>query len=253
MPLHLTPEERLILALDVDSGEEARALVQELEGAVSFYKVGLELFAAAGPDFVKELVGSGKKVFLDLKWIDIPETVAKAVRVAARFGVTFATLDGNGDRKSMEAAVAARNAARGEGREIRLLCVTALTHLDDAACQHMYGRTVSQLVGERTEKALNDGLDGVISSGKEVSLIRGIADRRSRPEEFLIVTPGMRFPDSSKDDHQSRATHPETAVAEGASCIVVGRPIRGASDRKGEARRFIDAIRSGLAKRPIPA
>ena len=242
--------DRLILALDFPDVEHADMLVNEMEGLISFFKVGQQLFTAAGPQFVTSLVERNKKVFLDLKWIDIPQTVGLAVRAAANLGARFATVDGNGSGQSMAAAVKARDEARkaGEG-DIRLICVTALTHLDDEETMQMYGRTVNELVELRTRNALRAGLDGVICSGHEVSMVREIAYESGR-EEFLIVTPGIRFPESDADDHQNRACDPKTAIENGATHLVVGRPIRnaGGKDQKiAAAQRFIRAIEDGLS------
>ncbi len=242
--------DRLILALDLPGVEPANTLIDEMEGLVSFYKVGQQLFTAAGPQFAASLAGRNKKVFLDLKWIDIPQTVGSAVRAAANLGAQFATVDGNGCGLTLAAAVKARDEARqaGEG-DIRLLCVTALTHLDDRVTMEMYGKTVKQLVELRTRNALRAGLDGVICSGHEVSMVRGIANA-SGNEEFLIVTPGIRFPESGADDHQNRACDPKTAIADGATHLVVGRPIRnagGKDQKRAAAQRFIRAIEDGLS------
>jgi orotidine-5'-phosphate decarboxylase len=241
--------DRLILALDLPAVEPADTLIDEMEGLVSFYKVGQQLFTAAGPQFVTSLVQRNKKVFLDLKWIDIPQTVGLAVRAAANLGAHFATVDGNGCGLTLAAAVKARDEARqaGEG-DIRLLLVTALTHLDDRETGQMYGKTVNELVRHRAQNALEAGFDGVICSGHEVSIVRGIANE-SGNEAFLIVTPGIRFPESDADDHQNRACDPKTAIANGATHLVVGRPIRnagGRDEKRASAQRFIQAIEDGL-------
>ncbi len=242
--------DRLILALDVPDEKPTDTLIAEMEGLVSFYKVGQQLFTAAGPQFVTSLVKRNKKVFLDLKWIDIPQTVGLAVRAAANLGAHFATIDGNGNGQCMAAAVKARDEAReADGRDIRLLCVTALTHLDDQETKEMYGKTVKELVELRTLNALRAGLDGVICSGHEVSMVRGIANEAGN-EEFLIVTPGIRFPESGADDHQNRACDPKSAIANGATHLVVGRPIRnagGRDEKRASAQRFIRAIEDGLS------
>ncbi len=241
--------DRLILALDLPAAEPANALIEEMEGLVSFYKVGQQLFTAAGPKFVTSLVERNKKVFLDLKWIDIPQTVGLAVRSAAKLGARFATVDGNGCGLTLAAAARARDEARqaGEG-DIRLLLVTALTHLDDQATQQMYGKTVNELVRHRAQNALEAGLNGVICSGHEVSMVREIANTAGN-QEFRIVTPGIRFPDSGADDHKNRASDPKTAVENGATHLVVGRPIRnagGRDEKRASAQRFIQAIEDGL-------
>ncbi len=249
----LAARERLILALDLPSAEEAMALVRELEGLVSFFKVGQQLFTAEGPDFVKRLIGEKKRVFLDLKWIDIPETVAAAVGVASKWGVSLATIDGNNSRETMaEAARAARpsspQAAGGSG--LKLLCVTALTSLDDEVLKEMgWGTTAGRLVEARTRRAIETGLGGVVASGQEAALARRIAGEAGR-EGFLVVTPGMRLAGASRDSHR-RAAGPEDAVREGADYVVVGRPIRSAADPRAEAQRYVEAIERGLSSRTL--
>lgn len=244
--------DRLILALDVPASDHADSLVDELEGVVSFYKVGQQLFTAAGPRFVESLVNRNKNVFLDLKWIDIPQTVGLAVRAAANLGARFATIDGNSCAKTLAAAVEGRDETRQAGKgNIHLLCVTALTHLSDEDTMQMYRLTVNQLVDRRARNALEAGLDGVICSGHEVSMVRGIANEYGN-EDFLIVTPGIRFAESGADDHQSRACDPKAAIENGATHLVVGRPIRnagGQDEKRAEAQRFIQAIEDGLSVR----
>lgn len=245
MPIARPPieaKERLILALDVDNQDEAKRLVELLGDQISFFKVGLELFTATGFEAVDWLLRRGKRVFLDIKWLDIPATVGAVVRVASGRGVHFATVDGNGGSEMMRAA------AGNKKGDIKLLCLTVLTSLGDQALKEM-GKdfTAGQLVGLRTEAAIESGMDGVITSGREVAPVRAIAESR-RKDGFLIVTPGMRLPGTARDDHQ-RAQDPEAAVRDGADYIVVGRPIRGAAKPREEAQRFIDAIERGLSSR----
>ncbi|MFQ5895568.1 MAG: orotidine-5'-phosphate decarboxylase [Nitrospinota bacterium] len=247
MASELSPAERLIVALDVPTHEEAQQLVSELDDLVSFFKVGLELFTATGLDVVRRLIEEHqKKVLLDIKWLDIPETVAAVVRVASWLRVSFATIDGNGNAEMMmKAAVAAREGG------VRLLCVTALTSWDDEVLREMgWQTTVEDLVEARVRRAMDAGLGGVVSSGREVAMIRRLAEDAQK--ELLIVTPGMRLPGSDPHDHK-RPYDPESAIKDGADYIVVGRPIRDARDRKGQARRFIDAIAKGDAQRQVAA
>ena len=241
---HIEAKERLIFALDVSDEDEAKRLVELLGDQISFFKVGLELFTATGFKVVDWLLGRNKQVFLDIKWLDIPETVGAVVRLVSGRGVHFATVDGNGGSEMMRAAAANRSG------DLRLLCLTVLTSLNNHVLREM-GKdfTVEGLVELRTKDAIQSGMDGVITSGREVSLVRKIADSQQK-EDFLIVTPGMRLPGTSRDDHR-RAQDPESAVRDGADYIVVGRPIRCATNPKEEARRFIEAIDRGLSSRSV--
>lgn len=205
--------ERLILALDCDSLEKARAFVEELDGLVSFFKVGIELQLAEGMSPVEYLRSKGKKVFLDLKYFDVPETVERAVRRAAALGVTFLTIHGNS--RNIQAAV------RGRGdRDLKLLAVTVLTSLDADDIKDLgFPCSVEELVLYRARKALEAGCDGVIASGQEAAKIREFLG-----DKLLIVTPGIRPGRFPKQD-QKRAVTPQAAVEGGADYLVVGRYI----------------------------
>lgn len=215
----IPPEERLIFALDVPTVEEAKRLVLTLKEAVQFYKVGLELFLAGGASFelVDWLVGQGKKVFLDLKLYDIPETVARAVRALRERPVTFLTVHGDG---------AILEAAGREKGDLKILAVTVLTSLDQAGLRDLgFAGEVSELVLARAQRARETGCDGVIASGQEAKALRDHVGR-----DLLIVTPGIRPGGNRPADDQKRVVTVEEALRGGADYLVVGRPIRDAAD-----------------------
>ncbi|MFQ5534769.1 MAG: orotidine-5'-phosphate decarboxylase [Sphingomonadales bacterium] len=227
-------EERLILALDVPTVGEARALVDDLGETVRFYKIGLQLIFAGGLEFARELVAEDKKVFLDAKLLDIDQTVTNAVRNIALMGVTFLTV--HGEKRCVQAAV---EGARGT--DLDILAVTVLTSLDagdlrDARISY----PVEELVLHRAGAALEAGAHGVIASGREAASIRAMADDR-----LTIITPGVRSAGSAADD-QKRVVTPGQAMASGADYIVVGRQILRADDPKAEAEKIIEEIRHGL-------
>jgi orotidine-5'-phosphate decarboxylase len=215
--------DRLIVALDVPSIPEAQALVEELGDAVGFYKVGLELFMS-GDYFalVEWLKARGKKVFVDLKFFDVPETVARAVRALSVRGVDFATVHGND--AIMEAA------AREKG-DLKILAVTVLTSLDRGDLTDLgFDCDVQQLVLSRARRALRLGCDGVVSSGLEVRQLRAEVG-----DKLLVVTPGIRPVENRPSDDQKRIVTVDQAFLNGADHIVVGRPIRDAADRRAAA------------------
>ena len=222
--------ERLIFALDVPSTAEARRLVDALGDAVHFYKLGLELFMAGGYfELLDHLIGQGKQVFVDLKFFDVPETVAAAVRQLRDRGAQFATVHGNDGM--IEAA------CREKG-DLKILAVTALTSLDQGDLRDL-GFTVSveKLVLSRAERALAYGCDGVISSGLEARALR-----TSLGSRLLIVSPGIRPVENRTDDDQKRVVTARDAFRAGADYIVVGRPIREAGDPRAAARAIQDEI-----------
>lgn len=218
---------RLIVPLDLPTVAEAREIVGRLGEAVSFYKVGLELFATDGMDFARELKGQGKQVFLDWKLHDIGTTVQRAAAVLADSGCDFLTV--HGEPQVMEAAV------RGKGRSgLKVLAVTVLTSLSDADLAAMgYAETAKALVERRIHQALAAGCDGVVASPHEAALARAIGGK-----DFLVVTPGVR-PEWAARNDQARAATPADALAAGASHIVCGRPITAANDPQAAARRVI--------------
>jgi orotidine-5'-phosphate decarboxylase len=215
-------EERLIVALDVATPQEARALVERIGDAARFYKVGLELFMAGGYfELVEWLVGRGAKVFVDLKFFDVPETVRRAVANLRGRGITFATVHGN---------QAMMQAAAKEKGDVKILAVTALTSLDRGDLDDLgFSCDVARLVLSRARRAMEAGCDGVISSGLEAQALKS-----EFKDRLLVVTPGIRPVDNRADD-QKRTVDVAQAFANGADYIVVGRPIREASDPRAAA------------------
>jgi len=220
--------ERLIVALDVPSAREARTLVQRIGDAASIYKVGLQLFTSEGPYFVRELVSSGHKVFLDLKLHDIPNTVSLAVKQAAELGVTMLTVHGSGGTAMLRAAA---DAAAGR---ITLLAVTVLTSMNDEDLEQVgiSGRVMDQAL-RLAALARTAGLGGIVASPREAAQLR-----KSLGEGFAIVTPGIRPAGADRNDQQRIAT-PAEAIAAGATHVVIGRPITHAAD---PAKAALDII-----------
>ena len=204
--------ERLIFALDVSSTEEAMMLVEQLGDSVVFYKIGLQLFMAGGYfDFVQELIKRGKKVFVDLKFFDVPQTVQAAVSQLKKYNASFATVHGND--AILKAAVKEKNG-------LKILAVTVLTSLDQADMDDLgFKVDIRDLVRSRAKRAMEIGCDGVISSGLEAPDIR-----RDLGDRFIIITPGIR-PVKNTDD-QKRTVDVEEAFYNGADYIVIGRPIK---------------------------
>ncbi len=216
--------DRLIVALDVPDAAAARDLVLRLDDAASFYKIGMELCMAPGffelLDWLKQ---QRKKVFVDLKFFDIPETVARAVRNLAERGADFCTVHGN--QSIMQAAAGAKTGAT------RVLAVTALTSLDQGDLDDMgFTCNIADLVLSRARRALQAGCDGVVSSGLEVARLRLEA-----PRELICVTPGIRPVENRVDADQKRVMTPSAAIEAGADYLVIGRPIRDAVDPRAMA------------------
>lgn len=219
----IIPADRLIVALDVPDAAAAKALVTQLGDAVRFYKIGLELFMAGGYfELLEWLVKNGKRVFVDLKFFDVPETVRAAVRALAGSGATFATVHGN--QAIMEAAV------RDKG-DLKILAVTVLTSLDRGDLDDLgFSCDVDKLVLSRARRALETGVDGIVSSGLEAPMIRSeLGDR------LLVVTPGIRPVENKPADDQKRTVDVAQAFRNGADYIVIGRPIRQAADPRAAA------------------
>lgn len=226
--------DRLIVALDVPTVEEAQKAVDEIGDAVDFYKIGMQLQFAGGLSLARELVQNGKKVFLDSKLLDIDQTVTSAVHSIAGMGVTFLTVHGNG--KTIRAAMA----GRGDS-DLRILSVTVLTNLDAYDIQDFgFDCNVEELVLSRAKKALEAGADGVIASGAEAKAIRKIAGHK-----LTIVTPGIR-PDGADVDDQKRIVTPSEAISEGADYLVVGRPIMRSPNRREAAQEIVSQIDAAL-------
>ncbi|HEX7052569.1 MAG TPA: orotidine-5'-phosphate decarboxylase [Burkholderiales bacterium] len=226
----MKPSERLIVALDVPSAGEARALVERIGDAACFYKVGLELaMSGAYFDLVDWLVARGNRVFADVKLFDIPETVARAVANLRGRGIAFATVHGN--QAVMEAA------AREKG-ELKILAVTVLTSLDRGDLDDLgFSCDVERLVLSRARRAMEAGCDGVVSSGLEAPRLK-----REFRDRLLVVTPGIRPVDNRSADDQKRTVDVAQAFANGADYIVVGRPIRQAADPRAAAQAIQGTI-----------
>lgn len=234
--------DRLIVALDLPGWAEAERMVEALEGVVKRVKVGHTLFTAAGPDAVRRLVEAGLGVFLDLKYHDIPATVAGAARSAARLGVDMFNVHALGGRAMMAACAEAlsEEASQGVPRP-KALAVTLLTSMDQQAMDelHLEGEP-ARAVGRLAALAERSGLDGVVASPREAAQIRA-----ARRGDFLIVVPGVRPAGASTDDHARSAT-PRAAMASGADYIVVGRPVIKAQGPARAAEAIIQEIAEGL-------
>ena len=229
-PKDIPNRERLIFALDVPDVAAAKAMVARLGDSVVFYKIGLELLMGGQYfELLDWLVARGNKVFVDLKFFDIPATVAGAVRGLRGRGVTFATVHGN--QSIMEAAAEAKG-------DVKILAVTVLTSLDRGDLDDLgFQCDVGQLVLSRARRALAAGCDGVVSSGLEAKQLRQELDQK-----LLIVTPGIRPVDNRPSDDQNRVVSVEQAFEWGADYIVIGRPIRDAADPKAAAERVQEMI-----------
>jgi orotidine-5'-phosphate decarboxylase len=228
--------ERIIIALDVDSADQAARWLDRLGDHVRFYKVGLQLFLAGGFPVIDRIRERGHKVMLDLKFFDIPETVALAVREVRERGATFITVHGNDP--IIRAAVQERGAAK-------ILAVTVLTSFDESDLRAMgLTGTVKDLVYLRAKKALDLGCDGVVSSGLEAEQLRA-----GLGEKFLIVTPGIRpgTNDVIQEDDQKRIASAYSAIRSGADYVVVGRPIRDAADPVAVVRAMQNEIKTALS------
>lgn len=228
IPVH----ERLIMALDLPDAASARQLVNTLGESVSFYKIGLELFMTGEYfELLDWLTAQGKKVFVDLKFFDVPATVGSAVRQLSSRGAALATVHGN--QAIMEAA--------GENKgDLKILAVTVLTSLDRGDLNDLgFQCDVEKLVLSRARRALEAGCDGVVSSGLEAPVLR-----KEIGEKLLVVTPGIRPVDNRPEDDQKRVVTPSQAFRNGADYIVVGRPIRAAADPRAAA----EAIQREIAE-----
>jgi len=228
----MDPRQRLIVALDVSTAAAARKIVAAVGDSAHAYKVGMQLYTAEGPSIVRELVGSGRRVFLDLKYHDIPNTVAAAVREAAQLSVTMLTVHASGGGKMLRAAV---EAAQKPG--LLVLGVTVLTSLDDVELDKigLRGGALDQVL-RLAALALSNGCKGVVASALEAAALR-----EEFGHDFTIVTPGVRLAGSGPND-QARVVTPSEAISAGASHIVVGRPITEASDPAAEARAILGQI-----------
>jgi orotidine-5'-phosphate decarboxylase len=240
-------KERLIVALDVASVDEAKALVGALGDHVCFYKIGMQLQFGGGLEYAKQLMAEGKKVFLDAKLFDIDETIERAVENVAAMGVDFLTVHGN--KKTIPAAVRGRGNSR-----LKIFCVTLLTSLDSHDMADIYGEgaNIADFVAFRATKAIEAGADGVIASGHEAKLIRElvsnikVVDSPHVPQDaFKIITPGIRLEGSASDD-QKRVMTPGDAIVAGADYLVVGRPINKAEKPAQAAEQILLQIEAAL-------
>lgn len=236
---NIAAEDRLIFALDVADCGIARELVAELDDAVTFYKIGLELMMSGGYfELLEWLLQRDKKVFCDLKFFDIPATVGSAVRQLKDRGASFVTVHGN--QSIMEAAAA------NKGESLKVLGVTVLTSLDRGDMDDLgFACDIEELVISRARRALEAGCDGVISSGLELTQLRAQVDPK-----LLVVTPGIRPVDNKPVNDQKRVVTVEAAFANGADYIVVGRPIRDAAEPRAAAEAIQASIAAQVAGRP---
>jgi len=233
-----SPKDRLIVALDVPTAVDAQEIVYELGDSVTFYKVGLQLFTAEGPRIVSELVNSGRRVFLDLKLHDIPNTVAGAVKAASELGVQMLTVHAAGGGRMLKGAV---HAAKDQPTSPMILAVTVLTSFAQADLEESgVSSSLSHQVRHLATLAKTAGCDGVVCSPHEAQALRSALGG-----EMAIVTPGIR-PAGSDASDQSRVATPTAAIRAGASHVVVGRPILGASNRVHAAKAIVDEIASAL-------
>jgi orotidine-5'-phosphate decarboxylase len=238
----IAARDRLILALDVPSADEGERLLDRVGGSLTFVKIGLELYTAAGPDMIRRAMARGHRVFLDLKFLDIEETVRRATARATHMGVRFLTVHAN--RKVLRAAIEGRGADAPSSEGLKLLAVTVLTNFDSADLHDMGIQwSVADLVVARAKLASEMGCDGVIASGEEPAVIR-----EKVGEDFLIVTPGIRPSEHGADDH-ARVSTPTQAIKAGADYLVVGRPIRDAADPKTAAERIIAEMQAAFDAR----
>jgi orotidine-5'-phosphate decarboxylase len=232
--------ERLIVALDVSSAKDAQKIVSSLGDSVQLYKVGMQLYTAEGPPVVRDLVAAGRKVFLDLKYHDIPNTVAAAVREASQLGVSMLTVHASGGTKMLHAAV---EAAREKGSGPQILAVTVLTSMDDEDLNEtgVHGPVEDQVVW-LASLALDARCAGVVSSPREVRTLRA-----KLGSDFLAVTPGVR-PAGAAHGDQARVATPSEAIAAGATHIVVGRPITAAANPAAEAEKILQELETQLSE-----
>jgi len=227
----MDPRHRLIVALDVSTAAAAREIVAAVGDSAFTYKVGMQLYTAEGPAIVRELIDSGRRVFLDLKYHDIPNTVAAAVRQAATLGVAMLTVHASGGGDMLRAAVEAAEATKPG---LLVLGVTVLTSLDEVDLGKIGVRgAVPEQVLRLAALALSNGCRGVVASAQEASALR-----KEFGPDIAIVTPGVRLAGSDPHD-QARIITPAEAIAAGASHIVVGRPIAAAADPAAEARAIL--------------
>jgi orotidine-5'-phosphate decarboxylase len=241
----LQPKDRIVVALDVATAAQALTLVNQLRGLVGMFKIGKQLFTAAGPEIVRQVVGLGEKVFLDLKFHDIPNTVAAAGVEAARLGVSIFNVHSLGGSAMMRATVDALNAAaeREKFTKPLILAVTILTSHDQASLTEIgLERSVQEQVVRLAELAAAAGINGVVASPQEIAPLRQAIDNPN----FVILTPGVR-PSGAALNDQKRVLTPGDAVQAGADYLVLGRPITGADDPAAAAQKIREEIEQAVA------
>ncbi|MCK9418547.1 MAG: orotidine-5'-phosphate decarboxylase [Nitrospirae bacterium] len=238
----LSAAERLVIALDIESDTEALRIVSELKDSVGVFKVGLQLFTAYGPDIVRRITGMGGRVFLDLKYHDIPNTVAKASAEAVKLGVSIFNVHSLGGLEMMKAAA---ESAKETAEKLNLpvpavLAVTILTSMDEKSMRKeiKITRSLQREVTHLARLAQRAGMHGVVASPQEIKTLR-----RAVRGEFIILTPGVRPAWADKDD-QKRVMTPGEAVKAGADYIVVGRPVLKAIDRKAAVQKILEEMNS---------
>lgn len=225
-------KDKLIVALDVETTDKALALVKDLRGVAGMFKVGSQLFTTAGPQIVRDIIALDSKVFLDLKFHDIPHQVAGAARAAAELGVSLFTIHASGGSEMMQRAV---EAVAEVGNETRVLAISVLTSMDATALNQIgVSSNPAESVLRLVKLAESAGVDGVVASPQEIASIRAAI---ANPK-FLVVTPGIRSTHNESAD-QKRVATPAAAISAGASYLVVGRPITGAPDPLAAAQQII--------------
>jgi orotidine-5'-phosphate decarboxylase len=229
-------KEKILIALDVSSRKEALALVEMLHPMTGMFKVGMQLYTAEGPQLVRDIISAGGKVFLDLKFHDIPNTVTHAVLEAAKLGVSMMTVHTSGGRAMMQAVSEDLHEKLGKNRPI-VVGVTVLTSIDEGALRETgVVSTMDDQVLRLAKLAEDSGLDGVVCSPREIQMIR-----KTVGAGFKIVTPGVRMPGQALDDQQRTAT-PREAIANGADYIVVGRPVTKAPHPRAALESLLQSL-----------
>ena len=241
----MQPKDRIVVALDVETPAQALSLVEQLRGLIGMFKIGKQLFTAAGPDIVRQVVGMGEKVFLDLKFHDIPNTVAAAGVEAARLGVSIFNVHSLGGSAMMRATVDAINdaAEREKFTKPLILAVTILTSHDQASLTELgMERSIAEQVVHLARLASAAGINGVVASPQEIAPLRQAIDNPN----FVILTPGVRPAGAALND-QKRVMTPREAVIKGADYLVIGRPITSASDPATAAQKICEEIEQAVA------
>ena len=236
MPASSIPiQDRLIIALDVPSTDEAKSIIESLGDSVNFYKIGHQLLPIGGIELGKDLIAAGRKVFFDYKFYDIGNTVKNGVASVASLGADLVTI--HGDRDIIDGAVAGRGAS-----DLKLLAVTVLTSMNQANLEELgYQGSVEDLVLKRAQIAVTGGCDGIVASAQEVTRLRA-----ELGHDFLIVTPGIRSAGVAADD-QKRVATPGDAIRTGADYLVMGREVTNAEDKRAAALHVFDQIEAALS------